>query len=72
MQLWKDDLRFFGGRSTQELAFFTAHGHWPEEACNEGECSKARFDEIVNRHNELANASRSVSESEQPFFSGRV
>jgi hypothetical protein len=63
IQLCEDDLRFFGGRSQQELAFFTAHGHWLEQACNEGECSKARFDEIVNRHNDLANASLRVSES---------
>ena len=51
MQLWEDEVRFFGGRSRQELMFFTAHGHWPEQACDKQECGKARFDEIVNRHN---------------------
>jgi hypothetical protein len=64
MQLWEEDLRFFGSRSQEELAFFAVHGHWPEQACDEGKCSKPRFDEIVNRHNELANASFSFSESE--------
>jgi hypothetical protein len=56
-RLWEDDLRFFGGRNKQELIFFTAHGHWPEQACNEQQCRKARFDEIVYRQNDLANAS---------------
>jgi hypothetical protein len=50
MQLWEEDLRFFGGRSKQELIFFTAHAHWPEQPCNELECSKARFDEVVSSH----------------------
>lgn len=52
MQLWEDDLRFFGGRNKQELIFFTAHAHWPEQACNQQECGKARFDEIVRRHDQ--------------------
>lgn len=51
MQLWEEDQRFFGGRSRQELIFFTAHAHWPEQACNEQECGKARFDEMVSCHN---------------------
>lgn len=51
MQLWEEERRRFGGRGTQELRFFTAHGHWPEQACNEQECGKARFDEIVSRYN---------------------
>jgi hypothetical protein len=51
MQLWEDHLRLFGGRSRQELIFFTGHGHWPELACNEQECGKDRFDEMVSRHN---------------------
>jgi hypothetical protein len=49
MQLWEEDLRFFASRSGQELSFFAAHGHWPERACNEQECCKARSDEIVTR-----------------------
>src|ERR1039458_8989344 len=42
MQLWEEERRRFGGRSTQELSFFTAHAHWPEQACNEQECGKAK------------------------------
>jgi hypothetical protein len=50
MQLWEEDQRFFGKRSEQELIFFTAHGHWPEQACNKQECGKAWFDEVASRH----------------------
>jgi hypothetical protein len=31
LQLWKDDERTFGGRSEEELAFFTTKGFWPEQ-----------------------------------------
>lgn len=51
MQLWEENLRFFWGRTKQELVFFTAHGHWPERACHEQDCRKARFDEMVCRYN---------------------
>jgi hypothetical protein len=50
MQLWEEDLRFFGGRSKQELMFFTAHAHWPEQGCGDLVCGKARFDEVVRQH----------------------
>jgi hypothetical protein len=50
MQLWEDDIRFFGGRRNEELIFFTAHGHWPEQACKEQDCRKAKFDEMVSRY----------------------
>jgi hypothetical protein len=46
MQLWEDDVPFFGGRSRQELIFFAAH--WPEQGCNEQECGKVSFDEMVS------------------------
>ncbi len=41
VELWEDDLRFFGGRSEQELIFFTVHGHWPEQPCGE-HCRRPR------------------------------
>jgi hypothetical protein len=53
MQLWEEDLRFFGGRSKQALIFFTAHAHWPEQTCIEQKCGKATFDKIVNRHKQI-------------------
>jgi hypothetical protein len=49
-QLWEDDMRRYIGRGKEELIFFCFHGHWPEQACNEQKCSKARSDEIVSRH----------------------
>jgi hypothetical protein len=30
-RLWREDERIFGGRSQQELAFFTTNGFWPEQ-----------------------------------------
>jgi hypothetical protein len=32
LRLWKDDERTFGGRSEEELAFFTTKGFWPEQS----------------------------------------
>jgi hypothetical protein len=52
LKLWEEDERFYEGRSEQDLIYFCAHGHWPDQACKEPECCKARFDEVVRRHRE--------------------
>lgn len=31
LRLWKDNERTFGGRSEEELAFFSRNGFWPEQ-----------------------------------------
>jgi hypothetical protein len=49
-QLWEQDMRRFVGRGKEELIFFCFHGHWPEQACADRPCCKARSDEIVRRH----------------------
>jgi len=49
-QLWEADTRRYIGRGKEELIFFCLHGHWPEQACTEQPCSKARSDEIVSQH----------------------
>ncbi len=49
-QLWKGYARRYLGRRKEELIFFCFHGHWPEQACTEQPCSKARSDEIVSQY----------------------
>ena len=50
LQLWEQGMRRFAGRGKEELNFFCFHGHWPEQACADQPCRKARSDEIVSRH----------------------
>jgi hypothetical protein len=50
-------LRRFAGRGKEELIFFCFHGHWPEQACADQPCRKARSDEIVSQY-ETRNASK--------------
>ena len=56
-QLWEQDMRRFAGRGKEELIFFCFHGHWPEQACADQPCCKARSDEIVSQY-ETRNASK--------------
>jgi hypothetical protein len=49
-RLWKEDQQTWAGRNREELRFFVLHGHWPEQECDEQNCSKTRSDEIVSRH----------------------
>ena len=49
-QLWEEDTRRYVGRGQEELIFFCFHGHWPEQACIEQPCSKARSEEIVSQY----------------------
>ena len=53
IELWEENQRYFARRSSQEMIYFSCHGHWPERACDQQECSKARSDEIVRRHEPL-------------------
>src|SRR5580765_112182 len=48
-QLWELDMSRFVGRGKEELIFFCFHGHWPEQACTEQPCRKARSEEIVSQ-----------------------
>lgn len=46
IKMWEEEQRMFGGRSEEHLGFFADHGHWPEQGCNERNCTKAEFDEL--------------------------
>jgi hypothetical protein len=49
IKLWEENERFLGGRSKQELIIYATHGHWPEQACDQGNCPKPEVDERVRR-----------------------
>jgi hypothetical protein len=43
VKLWEEHEREWAGRDRDELVFYTAHGHWPEEPCTEcNMCVRAR------------------------------
>jgi len=50
IERWKEFMRHVGSRSQEELNFHVIHGHWPEQACNKQNCSKAKSDKIVRRY----------------------
>ena len=49
IRLWEEHEREYAGRSKSELEFYCAHGHWPEQACDERNCHKPESDEMVRR-----------------------
>ena len=40
IKMWKEALRRFAGRNSEDLEFYALHGHWPEQACRY--CREAR------------------------------
>ena len=43
VKLWEEHEREWAGRDRDELVFYAAHGHWPEEPCTEcNRCVRAR------------------------------
>ena len=46
IRLWEEHERQFGDRTEEELKFYCAHGHWPEEACDGQKCMKAEWEEV--------------------------
>jgi hypothetical protein len=49
LKMWEESERVFGGRTDEQLGFFTDHGHWPEKECSERNCSKNEFDELKKK-----------------------
>ena len=49
IKLWEENERFLGGRSQEELSIYATHGHWPEQACVEGNCPTPEIGERVRR-----------------------
>jgi len=47
IEMWKEYMRPCAGRSEQECRFFGIHGHWPEQACNEGKRKRAKFEKYA-------------------------
>src|SRR5579864_4637029 len=41
IRLWEEHEREFGSRTGEELTFYCAHGHWPEQPCEERSCLKS-------------------------------
>ena len=35
IKLWKENLRRFVGRNSEEMEFYALHGHWPEQVCRD-------------------------------------
>ena len=50
IELWKEEIRIYAGRSTQELMFFSGHGHWPEQVCREQNCGKPASGGILSSY----------------------
>ena len=50
IKLWKENESYLAGRTEQEMIYFCFHGHWPEQACTEQDCSKAESDQVISQH----------------------
>jgi len=48
LKLFKKDRQRFMGRNRLQVAFFTDHGHWPEQACRD-DCQE--FDSRFGKEN---------------------
>lgn len=40
IKMWKEALRRFAGRNSEDMEFYALHGHWPEQACRD--CREAK------------------------------